>query len=103
MIHVGNKESHLDSSSRRIRSRLRIGKKWFGSIREGSDCKAIIGVQIFFPILAYFLCWNFIYIWVSMFYLDFKSYCNGLGPKSSYLGLEIFYDWIMGLAQSQSN
>jgi hypothetical protein len=38
-----------------------------------------------------------------MFYLYFKSYCNGLGPKSSYLGLEIFYDWIMSLAQSQSN
>jgi hypothetical protein len=33
-----------------------------------------------------------------MLYLYFKSYCNGLGPKSSYLRLEIFYDWIMGLA-----
>jgi hypothetical protein len=50
------KNRHLDSSSRRIRSRLRIGKKYFGSILEGSDCKAIIVVQLFFPILASFLC-----------------------------------------------
>jgi hypothetical protein len=66
------KNRHLDSSSRRIRSRLRIDKKYFGSILEGSDCMAILGatlfpfmlsfisfymtlgVQLFFPILAVF-------------------------------------------------
>jgi hypothetical protein len=64
------KNRHLDSNSRRIRSRLRIDKKYFGSILEGSDCMAILGptlfpfmlsfvsfymtlgVQLFFPILA---------------------------------------------------
>ena len=29
IIHVGNKNHHIDSSSRRIRSRLRIGMKYF--------------------------------------------------------------------------
>ena len=32
MIHVGNKNRHLDSGFRRIQSRLRIGMKYFGSI-----------------------------------------------------------------------
>jgi hypothetical protein len=57
------------------------------------------GILIIFG--SHWLIRFFIFKW--MFYLYFKSYCNGLGPKSSYLGLEIFYDWIMGLAQSQSN
>jgi hypothetical protein len=54
MIHVGNKERHLDSSSRRIRSRLKIGKKYFGSIMEGSDCMAILGAT-FFPFMLSFV------------------------------------------------
>jgi hypothetical protein len=48
------KNRHLDSSSRRIRSRLRIGKKYFGSILEGSDCMAILGAT-FFPFMLSFV------------------------------------------------
>jgi len=48
------KNCHLDSSSRRIRSRLRIGNKYFGSIQEGSDCMAILGAT-FFPFMLSFV------------------------------------------------
>ena len=43
------KNRDLDSSSRRIRSRLRIGKKYFESILEGSGWMAILGTT-FFPL-----------------------------------------------------
>ena len=43
------KNRHLDSSSRKIQSRLRIGNKYFGSILEGSGCMAILGTT-FFPL-----------------------------------------------------
>ena len=48
------KNRHLDSSSRRIRSRLRIGKKYFGSILQGSGCMAILGAT-FFPFMLSFV------------------------------------------------
>ena len=48
------KNRHLDSSSRRIRSRLRIGKKYFGSILEGLGCMAILGAT-FFPFMLSFV------------------------------------------------
>ena len=54
MIQWATKNRHLNSSSRRIRSRLRIGKKYFGSILEGSGCMAILGAT-FFPFFFFYM------------------------------------------------
>ena len=50
------KNRHLDSSSRRIQSRLRIGNKYFGTILERFDCIDILGATfISFYVVLYFL------------------------------------------------
>jgi hypothetical protein len=67
------KNRHLDSSSRRIRSRLRIGKKYFGPILEGSDCMAILGAT-FFPFMLSFILFGYL-----------KNYANLSGFPMAFI------------------